>query len=390
MKKIHAFLLLLALCGMQNFVKAQPAFCAGITVQVLPNDPQTGPYNYFGIRIVLDQVYDQSVTVSGYIYDEGNGVNMDHPFSITVPAGYLSEETPLNFYQTDPTASAAAVIDAVSPAVISSGGISYSTSCWNSSTPLDRLNTVGQLHNDYQASLLQSIAAQNMDLRDTTALKAFIEQKTGEFLSASGLPNYGPFPNHFGGPDGALGFNPANYSAAGAAILDELEDVIDNYDVMSETSFFQALHDLQYQSLSLSPDEVYTVGIPVTVAIYSFSYWKDHAEDWAEVFVAQDSIRNSNTHPQPIALRFQLDNASELTNAGGPNAGSNEQTAILNRWKPNVRNVGKADVKGAIGGAIGGSSLGPGGSLAIGVLGSATSSLYDLADQIIGHFTGWW
>ncbi len=83
------------------------ALQAQVTGEVIAMDPQSGSHNYFGVKVTLSQTYGHNVTVTGYICDEGNGFNANHPFTLTVLAGELTAETAANFYETDPTASAA-------------------------------------------------------------------------------------------------------------------------------------------------------------------------------------------------------------------------------------------------------------------------------------------
>jgi hypothetical protein len=79
---------------------------AQVTGEVIAMDPQSGSHNYFGVKVTLSQTYGHNVTVTGYICDEGNGFNANHPFTLTVLTGELTAETAANFYETDPTASA--------------------------------------------------------------------------------------------------------------------------------------------------------------------------------------------------------------------------------------------------------------------------------------------
>jgi len=101
MKKSYLFLIV-------SFILYSFTLKAQITVEAFPMNPQSGQYNYFGVRVTLAETYTDNVTVTGYIYDEGNGPNTNHPFTLTVPAGELTAETAANFYQTDPTATAVA------------------------------------------------------------------------------------------------------------------------------------------------------------------------------------------------------------------------------------------------------------------------------------------
>jgi len=88
-------------------VNFNSALKAQVTAEIIATDPQSGSHNYFGVKVTLSQTYNHDVTVTGYIFDEGGGFNANHPFTLTVPTGELTAETPLNFYETDPTASAA-------------------------------------------------------------------------------------------------------------------------------------------------------------------------------------------------------------------------------------------------------------------------------------------
>lgn len=108
-------LILFFVCSI-GFISTVHAQCSGVTVEAFPLDPQSGQYNYFGVRVTLAQAYSQDVTVAGYIHkdvDEEN--NQDHPFTLTVAAGSLTAETDPMFYQTDPTSGAAVTVSSVSP-----------------------------------------------------------------------------------------------------------------------------------------------------------------------------------------------------------------------------------------------------------------------------------
>jgi hypothetical protein len=113
MKKLYYFILMsLSVLAFHSNVNAQ---CSTVTVEAFPLEPQSGNHNYFGVRVTLAQTYDQNVTVNGYIYDQGEGANTDHPFELTVTTGNLTAETSSTFYETSPAIEAIAEISSVTP-----------------------------------------------------------------------------------------------------------------------------------------------------------------------------------------------------------------------------------------------------------------------------------
>lgn len=113
MKK-RVLILMCFLFASTALLKAQ-APCDAVTAEAFAMDPQSGAHNYFGVRVTLAQAYSQDVAVSGYIFDDGNGGDTNHPFTLTITAGNLTAETEATFYQTDPTAIAAVSISSVTP-----------------------------------------------------------------------------------------------------------------------------------------------------------------------------------------------------------------------------------------------------------------------------------
>ncbi|MES2329774.1 MAG: hypothetical protein V4539_09245 [Bacteroidota bacterium] len=131
------------------------SLCATINGNVVPLNPQSGAHNYFGITVTLDQTYDQNVTITGYIFDDGD-YNTNTPFSLTIYAGYTSASTSTTYYQTNPTASGAVSITSISPSSITKSSVTYGTQCaltgypaipvvTNPNNPMDYF---GSKHND--------------------------------------------------------------------------------------------------------------------------------------------------------------------------------------------------------------------------------------------------
>ena len=90
--------------------------CGSVSVEVIAMNPQSGPHNYFGVRVFISQAFYQNIIVTGYIWDgpEEHGYNTNHPYTLTIVAGYLSAETPVTFYETGPAAEGSADITSVS------------------------------------------------------------------------------------------------------------------------------------------------------------------------------------------------------------------------------------------------------------------------------------
>ena len=84
--------LLLLITSIKNAAISQ------ISVLAFPMDPQTGSYNYFGVRVSLQEAKSQDITISGYITDPGGSVT-NKSFQLTIYAGNLTAETETNFFQ---------------------------------------------------------------------------------------------------------------------------------------------------------------------------------------------------------------------------------------------------------------------------------------------------
>ena len=153
MKKIFGMLII-------NVLLFGTLLRAQVGIETFPTDPQTGLHNYFGVRVTLSQTFDRDVTVNGYVYDDGGGLNTNHPFSLTVTSGYTTAETAANFYETDPTATAVAV---VSSTAISYAGVTITylvndnilkfSSVSNAMSVLDQLDADDSTYNaDYDSN----------------------------------------------------------------------------------------------------------------------------------------------------------------------------------------------------------------------------------------------
>jgi hypothetical protein len=176
MKKIIGiFFLYLFISGTSLF--------AQVTVEAIPANPQTGAHNYFGVKVTLPQVSAEDITVTGYIYDEGNGANTNHPFSLTVTAGNLTAETALNFYETEPTGSAVAELGTlvtmyagVPITYEANGCILKFNSAADVNTVLSQLETDNDSYNDDYDSQYPNLTEEQLD--DMDDQNGFDEFKT--------------------------------------------------------------------------------------------------------------------------------------------------------------------------------------------------------------------
>ncbi|MBC7651305.1 MAG: hypothetical protein H7101_06105 [Deinococcales bacterium] len=110
--------------------------------------------------------------------------------------------------------------------------------------------------------------------------------------------------------------------------LDQLNVILSDDD-NSITSIISRIEQLEMTASTFSDEEKYVVFSASVVAKNSFSYWNEHFDDWQNLF-------HSNN--------FNLGTLS----TGNLGSSGNYQTLGAVNWK----NVGKADVAGAVGGAI--------------------------------------
>jgi hypothetical protein len=113
MKRIYLnvlfFLSLFSVC-----LSTSAQYCSGVSVQVYEANPQSGPYNVYGVMATIQAEYTDDITISGYIYPSTDQNNNHQSFSITIVKGTLSASTGL-FYQLGAGESADVMVESVSP-----------------------------------------------------------------------------------------------------------------------------------------------------------------------------------------------------------------------------------------------------------------------------------
>lgn len=153
-------------------------------------DPQTGQYNYFGVRASVAELQSSDVIVTGYIYDEGGAPNTNHPFTLTITAGDLTAETLVTFYQTDPTANAAVVLGSITAYY---AGVAITFDAANNrlkfNSTADVATVINQLDADYEAyntnyeNQYPNLTAEQLDdMDDQTGFDEFKPYKDFEKL----------------------------------------------------------------------------------------------------------------------------------------------------------------------------------------------------------------
>ncbi len=122
MKKMYGLLFLIGLTAFGALLQIQTP-CVGITTGTFTTQYDSCN-RYFGIKVNIDQTYDQDITVSGSVYTEGRSyVNR---FNVTVPAGQRTAQTFKN-YAVPLDTSVFMEIFSITPSTVTKGGVPYST-----------------------------------------------------------------------------------------------------------------------------------------------------------------------------------------------------------------------------------------------------------------------
>ena len=190
---------------------------AQVLVETFAVGTQTGLHNYYGVRVILPQSYNYDVTIAGYVFDEGMGLNTDHPFSLTVTAGSTTAESAANFYETGPASGAQAQIASinylyagVSVLFEIASGILKFNSVSDVATVLNQLDTDYEAYNDNYESQYPNLTAEQLDdMDEQTGFDEFKPYRDFESLFAGFYSKRGEIENmeiswlanNFGGTD---------------------------------------------------------------------------------------------------------------------------------------------------------------------------------------------
>ena len=240
-------------------------------------------------------------------------------------------------------------------------------------TFLEAIDYAGKVHNDYQEYFFNELSILKPDFKDTMLLKQIISSKSKEFFTIRGL-NYDEKLYTLGlAQPVTLDMTVAeDISNEAQTLASEFINVLKGYSEATEVSFFNNLASLKASALRLEKElEVFRIGVPISIAIYSYEYWKVNGQKWMDMFA--NNITEDNT-----------------TISGKGPSKNDLETDFKKKCNVNLWHIGGADAAGAYGGAMAGAALGPGGALAGGVLTSSVSSLGNLTNQVINCFVSWW
>lgn len=209
------------------------------------------------------------------------------------------------------------------------------------------VDSLGKWHNDYQIFILQNLKASNVDLL-TDTIQSFLHNKTVVFMATKGVT-----PQNTILPEMDLldtSWNISNFSFSAQMILTDLKNLMDNYSVSNHFVFRNNCLTLKNTALNL-PDtsEAITVGLTVSVAINSFTYWKDNSDDWENYLTVSQTLNGQTMQSVNVDLK----------------------------------RVGKSDIKGAITGAVSGLGGGVAGAFAGGLVGSGLYSAGNILYQVL-------
>lgn len=206
--------------------------------------------------------------------------------------------------------------------------------------------------------------AKNINL-GTDTIQSFLKNTTTQFFATKGINRQNtPLPN-FDVSDSV--WNISSYSSQAQSILTQFKSLVNNYTVAQHSYFISQCSTLKTNALNLSIDnEALSVGSEVSVAINSFTYWKDNAASWQTYLVSTSTMTVTGTMSAQVVCGI------------------------------NLKQFGGSDIGGAIGGARVGVGGGPEGAVAGAIVGAAISSAYDVTFQalqctpgVVGRVSRW-
>lgn len=250
----------------------------------------------------------------------------------------------------------------------------------------EALDQAGSIHNTFQTTIFEVFrgSTPNFSTPDTNEIKEIVSATALNFFGELGF-NY-EADNYPTGLATSVNFDfqiPENYSEAAQNILVQFKELLNSYSEGGHDAFIASASELKESALLLDDvTEVFAVGVPLSIAINSFNFWKENAQNLFDSVV-----------PEELTYIESVDDINHdsfdvvQTSATVKNK---VYYSVIGRVRVNLWQLGGADVTGAIVGAQGGLVAGPGGSFAGAVLGGATASTYNAVNQIINHYVSWW
>jgi hypothetical protein len=218
------------------------------------------------------------------------------------------------------------------------------------------LDFVGERHNGYLDYIYAKLSA-NPGVFNSKELQSFLKIQTTDYFAALGItPQNSPLPGYFDLTSDY--FDSVSYSPKAMAIIIELRTLQMNYDVATHFETITALNNLRLRAMELEDyNEAVKTGIPVSIAIFSSSYWYENTGKWQELFIRCGNVSKCDVEYKKL--------------------------------------IG-ADVKGAVGGAYIGTGGGAAGAVAGGLFGGSLASTYNIVKQgiicaggVVGRVLGW-
>lgn len=368
MKKIFKyFFILLNLFFLSKSIFGQD--CPTVNAEAFPMNPQTGQYNYFGVRVTLGFIYDQDVTVTGYIHaaeDEEN--NQDHPFSLTVTAGNLTSETDDDFYQTGPTDGASVTVASITPCPFW-----WESKAANSANPYD---TAGLRHNQGIMYCMNLTSGTWIDrtVSYATTLQTGINHDTLVSIANAGA---------YAAVNDSTNYVPTYMSTTGKNYASQLISLIDN---IQETSGIDISMDSvrslesSIASSALTTNEKAALLSACSVARYSIYYWLENVDssgvamsEYNYRFYSNDmnasAFNSLNKYPSGPSVSVEIPNIKNFP--------FTNNMLFRGGWFKRLLHTVIGDIVGALAGAGFGSLL-PGGAATVifgAIIGGISGSL---------------
>lgn len=213
---------------------------------------------------------------------------------------------------------------------------------------------LGNLHNDYQEYILTSLVENEVLISVDTILVPEVKLRTISFFNNIGFNiNTIIFDSTYSFNSTNFNLISSNYSTEGYSILSVLFNILSDTLIYNESVISQIDSLIERSTHLANEEEVLKVGVPVSIAKSSMIYWHNNLDRWENAF--------NYIVEKPLF-----------------------------KAKVGYGQLVSADVGGAISGAYAGAAAGPGGALAGAVLVSSSSSLFNLASQVMSRLIDWW
>lgn len=345
MKKIFG-IIFISLLVFSTSLQAQ--VCNGVSAEAIPMNPQTGSYNNFGVRVTLSHTYYQDVTVTGYIFNDGDPLHsytnvtgykyvagVPSFFTLTITAGNLTAETATNFYQTSPSENALVEINSVSPCPSNfttpydSIGIYHNlglNNCKNSQSPIDCAISYGQ-------SFFPEMFGQETisDIIDQAAYAALHD-------STNYVPEY-------------LSTEGKSYSSQLISMIDDIEESNQIDETINDIIELES----DISESGLSENEKQILLIASSVARHSFNFWLANIDTMETVAMYRFTNNNPSLIIDPTLSSYdipiyEIESFNNNTNFSLNNS-NNNISYLAPGWLRKLLKVVVGDVVGAFVGA---------------------------------------